>query len=207
MRKIKIVSIFRFKERKRKEKTEAMNVNIVTKILKYVCAATAVAALFVNGGKLIKADPVKPVTTDIFENDEINSSIEVIVGEIKDEVVSGSTITFIAKNGEDEKTTIEKTDEDAYLKKEEANALHVGQAWYEHLFNTSSETPQILDKGYNAKKYVEVIGKQIYTKNFNKIVGYWEDCEEVDIGAVLKSSREEYVYDYTLRNENAKNKN
>lgn len=182
-----------------------MNVNVVTRVLKYICAATAVAALFVNGGKFIKAhDTNATINAPANEN---KSTTEVIVGEIKDEVVSGSTITFIAKNGEEEETTIEKTDEDAYLKKEEANALHVGQAWYEHLFNTSSETPQILDKGYNAKKYVEVIGKQIYTKNFNKIVGYWEDCEEVDIGAVLKSSREEYIYDYTLRNENAKNKN
>lgn len=178
-----------------------MNVNMVTKILKYICTATAAAALFVNAGKFIKANGTageeNKLNNQSIPETEMPEAGAVHLAE-KEEY---STVTLKPLPTEDEETTIEKTDEDAYLKKEEANALHVGQAWYEHLFNTNSETPQILDKGYNAKKYVEVIGKQIYTKNFNKIVGYWEDCEEVDIGAVLKSSREEYVYDYTLDEE------
>ena len=50
-----MIRIFRLKHKKRKEKLIIMNENVLTKVLRYICAAITTTALFVNCGSLVRA--------------------------------------------------------------------------------------------------------------------------------------------------------
>lgn len=180
-----------------------MNENVLTKVLKYICAAIATTAFFVNCGKLIKAEDVIKMNESNNES-IVDKNVQSKKGEegegieYADDIVVGGYGSYGSNDGEDYENNFEVTDEQTSLQKSEVTGLEVGRAWYEHLFSTSYVNPQVMEKGYNEKVYQEVEKKQIYTKNLNKIVGYWTDCDGLDIGAVLKRQEIEYVDTYEL---------